>query len=479
MHKSLMNARLIKFWNDLQSSYYFIPGLMALGAIFLAVFTSHIDKTLEVEIADKLGWFYSNKADGARAILTTIAGSMMTVAAVTFSITMVAVTSAAGQYGPRLIGNFMRDRANQITLGTFTSTFVYCLLILRVARTGDASGVENAVTEFVPNVSLLVAMLMTMFSVGVMIFFIHHIPETLNVGNITGKVGRKLRNDIKAMFPKEIGEGEEDAQENSKSDDDIDEALYDNASSFQVTATAEGYIQAVNEDAILEWARANNSVVRMQYRPGDFAVKGNSLMQVWTLKGEKTEPDEDALQTLRNSYAMGQDRTAHQNILFLADELVEILARALSPGVNDPFTAINCINWFHSGIKAMMSVQRPSPFRRDDDGKLRVIAHAVSFERFISVICDQSRPYISADRNAALKMLTVLTELAAEAENDQHRKILIKRIDNLRLSVKDNMPSSFDRQELENRFKQSERMIADKDYYTDILNSDGWGGGRS
>ena len=123
-----MNARLIKFWNDLQSSYYFIPSLMALAAVLLAFLTSYIDKTFDFEIAQKLGWFYSNKADGARAILTTIAGSMMTVAAVTFSITMVAVTSAAGQYGPRLIGNFMRDRANQITLGTFTSTFVYCLL---------------------------------------------------------------------------------------------------------------------------------------------------------------------------------------------------------------------------------------------------------------------------------------------------------------------------------------------------------------
>ncbi len=446
---------------------------MALGAILLAVLTSHIDKTLEFEISEKLGWFYSNKADGARAILTTIAGSMMTVAAVTFSITMVAVTSAAGQYGPRLIGNFMRDRANQVTLGTFTSTFVYCLLILRVARTGDSNGVENAVSEFVPNVSLLVAMLMTMFSVGVMIYFIHHIPETLNVGNITGKVGRKLRNDIKKMFPDDIGD-----EENTTAPE-IDSSLFKNYESFDLHAKAEGYIQAVNEEAILNWAHDNDAIVRLYYRPGDFAIKGNALMRIWLKKGNQSGEANKNLETPRNSFAMGQQRTAHQNILFLADELVEILVRALSPGINDPFTAINCINWFHSALKTMMLVKIPSPYRRDEKGDLRVIAHPVSFERFVSVICDQSRPYIAADRNAALKMLTILTELSAEANRKGHREILTKQIKNLRLSVKDNPQSEFERKNLEIYFDQSERMIANPEYYEEVLSGEGWIGGRS
>jgi len=363
-----MNARLIKLWNDLQSSYYFIPGLMAIGAIFLAMLTSHIDETWDYELANKLGWFYSNKADGARAILTTIAGSMMTVASVTFSITMVAVTSAAGQYGPRLIGNFMRDRANQITLGTFTSTFIYSLLILRVARTGDASGVENAVAEFVPNLSLLVAMGLTMASVGVMIFFIHHIPETLNVGNITGQVGRQLRKDIKDMFPEEIGEAELDS--------DVDESDYNNISAVKIKSVAEGYIQAVNETALMDWATENDAVIRLQYRPGDFAISGDPLMQVWKANAPL---EDEAINKLLAGYALGQDRTAHQNILFLADELVEILARALSPGINDPFTAINCINWFQSALKTMMEVTPPSPYRRDDNGDVRIISYPVSF----------------------------------------------------------------------------------------------------
>lgn len=466
-----MNARLIKLWNDLQSSYYFIPSLMAIGAILLAMITSHIDKTWGYELAEKLGWFYSNKADGARAILTTIAGSMMTVASVTFSITMVAVTSAAGQYGPRLIGNFMRDRANQVTLGMFTSTFVYCLLILRVARTGDASGVENAVSEFVPNLSLLVAMGLTMVSVGVMIFFIHHIPETLNVGNITGKVGRKLRKDIKDMFPDNIGENNSDA--------DVDMSQYDHENANTVKSTAEGYIQAVNERAILDWATENDAVVHLQYRPGDFAIVGDPLMHVWKNNAPELDIDDKDLHKLLSGYAMGQERTSHQNILFLADELVEILARALSPGINDPFTAINCINWFHSAIKTMMEVTLPSPYRRNQSGDIRIISHPVSFERFVSVICDQSRTYVATDRNTTLKMLTILTELATQAETDQHRNVLIGHIEKLKRAALEALPTKLERDELAQEFKKSARMIKDPAYYEDIQASRGWGGGRS
>lgn len=463
-----MNARLIKLWNDLQSSYYFIPGLMAIGAIFLAMLTSHIDETWDYELANKLGWFYSNKADGARAILTTIAGSMMTVASVTFSITMVAVTSAAGQYGPRLIGNFMRDRANQITLGTFTSTFIYSLLILRVARTGDANGVENAVAEFVPNLSLLVAMGLTMASVGVMIFFIHHIPETLNVGNITGQVGRQLRKDIKDMFPEDIGEAEKDA--------DVDKSKYTDQSSVTIKSVAEGYIQAVNETALMDWATENDAVIRLQYRPGDFAISGDPLMHVWKANAPL---EDEAIDKLLAGYAMGQDRTAHQNILFLADELVEILARALSPGINDPFTAINCINWFQSALKTMMEVTPPSPYRRDDNGDVRIISYPVSFKRFASVICDQSRAYIASDRNTTLKMLTVLTELAANAENDDYRATLMNHIDNLRRTALDVLLTTVEKDELTEEFTKSARMIADPAYYAEIQASQDWGGGRS
>jgi len=459
-----MNARFIKVWQDLQSSYYFIPGLMALGSILLAYLTIYLDETYGLEVSE-LGFFLSNKADGARTILATIAGSMMGVAATTFSITMVAVTSASGQYGPRLIGNFMRDRGNQITLGTFTSTFIYCLLILRVARTGDVSGTENAVTEFVPNISLLTAMGLTLLSVGVLIFFIHHVPETLNVGNITARVGRRLRKDVEA------GYSEESRQENT--DNDVDIRHYKPEDAIDVRAKAEGYIQTINKEALLRAATSHDAVVKIEYRAGDFATRGDVLLRIWP-----RETWEGDIEQYRNTYAMGQDRTAHQNILFLADELVEILARALSPGVNDPFTAINCINWFHSALKAFLRGTMPSRYRLDEDGTLRVISDPIDFERFCNNICDQSRAYIVTDRNTTIKMITILTELTAGAEDAGAREILKLHLQKLKDAYLQGERSSPDRLDVESRFDLAFRMISDPQLFQSEMNSPRWVGGR-
>ena len=460
-----MNARLIKAWQDLHSSYYFIPGLMALGACVLAYITSHLDQSLEIELTKNLGFFYTNTAESARVILSTIAGSMISVAAVTFSITMVAVTSAAGQYGPRLIGNFMRDRGNQFTLGMFTSTFIYCLLILRVVRTGAGDGGD--IVDFVPNVSLLVGIGLTLLSVAVMIYFIHHIPETLNVGNITGNVGRQLRRDLEMLYPEGLGEGPHN--------DDPDTSALEPESAIQINARAEGYIQAVNDDALMALAKKHNAVVSMEYRPGDFVTKGNSLMSVWT----EADIDETAITKFRNGFAMGQERTAHQNVLFLADELVEILARALSPGINDPFTAINCINWFHSAVKAVMRGTPPSPYRHDEEGVFRIIARPISFGRFVSVLCDQSRPYIAKDRNATIKMLTVLTELVFEASDEEHIAVLHDQLKKLRAASLHYLEDDAEQEDLIERFDMSARMVSDDAYFKAMRYSEHWIGGRA
>lgn len=436
-----MNARATKLWQDLQSSYYFIPALMGFGAICLAQLTIHLDGVFASRLAGA-EFFFLSKADGARTILATIAGSMMGVAATTFSITMVAVTSAAGQYGPRLIGNFMRDRGNQVTLGTFTSTFIYCLLVLRVARTGEVGDGSNGLAEFVPHLSLLTAMALTLMSVGVLIYFIHHVPETLNVGNITARVGRRLRDDIAKIYPEELGK-----EGNSKGFDfDID--TFKQPGAIEVRARAEGYIQTIKIDTLLEAAQRDDAVVKLEYRPGDFATRGDVLMRIRPQKDWEGE-----IQPYLSAYAMGQNRTAHQNILFLADELVEILARALSPGVNDPFTAINCINWFHSAMKAFLRGHVPSPYRLDEDGALRVIAYPIDFQKFASVICDQSRAYIASDRNTALKMLSILTELVADAKNEEAESILIYHVEKLKAATLQGQLSDADKSDISRAFE--------------------------
>ncbi len=201
-----MNINVIQFLSRLRSSYWFLPGLMGLGAILLSVGTTLLDLHFGMEWSDKTLGVFSNRPQGARAFLSTVAASMITVAGVTFSLTILAVSYASSQYGPRILNNFMRDRSNQITLGTFIATFLYCLLILRTVRGADefTGGAVMAIGAFVPHISILVALFLALLSVVVLISFFHHIPESMRLSNVVEDVGKQLLEKIKVMFPQSI-----------------------------------------------------------------------------------------------------------------------------------------------------------------------------------------------------------------------------------------------------------------------------------
>ena len=406
-----MRATLTQIWLRLQASYYFIPSLMVVGALGLATLTTQIDLAYQVEIEERLGWFLAGTAAGARSILGAIAGSMISVAAVTFSLTMVAVTTAAGQYGPRLISNFMRDRANQITLGTFLATFLYALLVLRNVSALQ----EDGEIGLVPSLSVLVALLLTLMSVGVLIHFIHHIPETLNVGTITSRVARKLNTRIRTgIFP--IMKGLEAVEADGLGDP------FDPATTQTARADAPGFVETISLKGLVEWAADNRLRARLRCAPGDFLFTGDALVD---LVGDDPSamPDLDMCADARGFFAQGPERTEHQNVLFLADELVEIAARALSPGVNDPFTAINCIHWFGEACVAMMESAHPATCVGLSDGAPRVWTSTVDFERLIGVLFGQCRQYICADENAARSAFRTLYALKARAPSAHEEQV--------------------------------------------------------
>ena len=159
-----MRAQLLAYADAIRASYWFIPAVMSAAAIAMSILMAMIDAQLGSDWIEELYWLHGNKPDGARLFLSTIAGSMITVAGVVFSITIASVSYASAQYGPRLLTNFLRDRGNQFSLGTFVATFIYCLLVLRTIRSADepASGPQidqdSAAAAFTPNLSILVAM---------------------------------------------------------------------------------------------------------------------------------------------------------------------------------------------------------------------------------------------------------------------------------------------------------------------------------
>lgn len=326
-------AFLIKLAQDVRASYWFIPATLVLAALLLADASDWLDRHAEILPFQLPAGLINTQVDGARSTLSTIATSVIGVTGVMFSMTIVAVSFAAGNYGPRLIGNFMRDRGNQISLGILIATFVYALSILRAVQDpSEAAGIQ----AFVPQYSMLIAMLASILAVFTMIYFVHHVPETINVSNITASLGGRLECELINLIEANAALGPID-----------DLSFPATEPAHRITLATTGYIQTLNYGRLDELARDQVRQFRVEKVPGDFVTQFTPVMSVWT-----AEPLSEAdLSALCDCYAVGVSRTEHQNVLFLVDQLVEMLARALSPGVNDPFTAINCLNWLHNALK--------------------------------------------------------------------------------------------------------------------------------
>lgn len=492
-------ALLLDQLRSLRSTYWFVPSIMAVAAILLSILTLAIDVWLGSVWVTDSAWAYTNKPEGARAVLSTVAGSMITVAGVTFSMTIAAVSYAAASIGPRLMSNFMRDRGNQITLGVFISTFLYCLLILRTVRSGDVETTEASIDAFVPQISLMVTLLLTLASVGVLIYFIHHVPESINVSHITARVGREFVSMADHLFPNHFGAPGALPPEVP---DELPTAF--NREAASVYANRSGYLREIDQTNMLRLAAGEDLIIRIDRRPGEFISAGQVLARVWPPhrldesdgSPPHADPDSDACDTdaaaeeasdrdasevslitdlveglsgrvggggsiasrCRSFFATGNERSHHQNLLFLVDELVEIAARAVSPGINDPFTAMTAIDWLQTGLLTLGRRADLSPYRYDQpdgDGhpgpasRLRIIARPVSFGSALASCFDQLTPYAAADRNAALRLMGMAEELAGSVEDPERRASVLHHAKNLHVATGELLSLAADRRAME------------------------------
>ena len=419
-----MNAFFVTLWAGVRNSYWFVPSLMAIGAIALSFATTAVDDRIGSEWMDNIGWLSANQPAGARAVLSTVAGSMITVAGVTFSMTILSIAQTTSQVGPRLLNNFMGDKANQFTLGVFISTFLYCLMVLRTVRNAEtaAPGISSAgdlMSAFVPHVAVIVGVLMAIASVGVLIFFIHHIPESMHVSNIIAGVGRGLNKQITDQFPARVGDPHEDTA-NQKIESDLPDSFYNTAKSIYSTGT--GYLEYVDADEIIRLASKHDLVLKVGPSPGDFVTEKNIIL----LASPSDRIDESLESKLAAMFILGSQRNATQDLRFQVNQLVEVAMRALSPGVNDPFTATNCMDWLQSAFESLAGRTLPDAHRYDAEKKLRLVAEPITFDSFASLVFDQLRPYVAMDRTASIKMMVMIGNLVVVVESPRARRLLVR-----------------------------------------------------
>lgn len=469
-----MRARLLRLAEHLKASYWFLPTLMAFGAIVLAVAMIAIDARFGDAWIAKVPWLYVARPDGARQVLSSIAGSMITVAGTVFSVTIAAVVYASGQYGPRLLSNFMSDRGNQVTLGTFIATFVYCLLVLRTIQSPD----ESAGGGFVPNDALLVGVVLALCSIAVLIFFIHHVPSRIHINAVIEDIGDKLIREIDRRFPVYIG----GAADDDGSGDGVAvpptfrrDASEDAANERRlVTATKSGYIQVIDNETLIDAAREHDLVLRLQYQPGDFAHVGRTLVEAWP----PDRCDDEAVGEIREAFGIGARRSAIQDLRFLVDELVEIAARALSPGVNDPFTAITCLDWLGAALSDLAGRKLPAHLRVDGDGALRVIAHPQTFAAFLDRSFGALAQYCAADMIAGLRYVRALGEVAIDCEDADRLDCLRARADAFG-TLAEQALSGFNLTRVQERIGELNAALDRPDYKRRLRDSTAWLGGTA
>lgn len=393
-----MKTRLRNLWESLHSSYWFIPSLMTLGAVVVSSLVIHFDQQSQTGGFTFLPWGTEVSPEGARKIFATVAGSMITVAGVVFSITIVALSLATTQFGPRLLRSFMRDRANQFVLGTFIATFVYCLLLLRTTH-GD-----NGSDSFVPQLGLAIGMLLTLLSLGVFIFFIHHAADSIQAPTVAALVGHEFDAALDKLYPERIGH---DAPEKQVSQPSGNAGL--------VHAAKTGYLRAIDSDGLLELARREQLVLEILVRPGDFIISGGELARCWSDAGDINEIEEK----ISCRFFVGRHRTVEQDVQFPVQQLVDMALRALSQTNSDPHTAITCVNHLGAGLCKLAERTIPSGYRFDEEHELRIIAHPVTFACVADTAFRPLREHGAGETAFAEAMLNVLLPLAKRVQRSE------------------------------------------------------------
>ena len=439
----MMRLRALR--SRLRASLWFLPSLFAVGAAVLAFLTVRLDQRVVAGAGSALEmpWFvFGAGAEGARGVLSTIAGSIITVTGVVFSITVVVLQLASSQFTPRVLRSFTEDRANQLVLAVFIGTFTYALLVLRTVRSA-----ADDYARFVPSISITIALALALISIGFLIFYVGHIARSIQAEVILDRVTRDALDVVERIFPESLvlADGD-DAQE---SDPELPAQQ-----PAAVVSKKGGYLQTIDMDAILRLAESGDLTVRLEKEIGAFVVPGEALASVWPAGAAA-----HLLEELRRGFHLGLERTREQDIERGLIELTDIGVRALSPGVNDPTTAIVCVDRLSQVMAALGSRRFPARLRAGRDGSVRVIAPRTTFEQAVLLGFAQLRHHGARDPAVAIRLIDALARVAARV-TPARRALLLREIDEVVESARREVGSASDLARIEDTAATAVRRVA-------------------
>jgi uncharacterized membrane protein len=399
-----MMVRLNRVWDRLQGSLWFVPLLIVAAYFALSFGMTALDRALGDQVAGNLPVLFEAGPEGTRDMLSTIAGSILSVAAVAFSFTIVVFSFASSQYASRTIHSFMDDNTNQVVLGMLLGTFVYCLLILRTVRLESDH-------PFVPLLSTSVALILAIVDLALFVLFIHHISESIQAYHIIDRVGSATRRAIESVYPSYV--------HSALTEEEVS-VLVDERDTVEVNAHTGGYIQAVDTDFLMHVAERSDLLVAMHKGVGRFVVEGEAL----ALVGPASRVTPSLQRSVRACFALGKHRTILQDPQYGVLQLSDIAIKALSPAINDPNTAVMSLNEISGVLRTLAGRELPRHVLCGSEGKPRLVTLGPTFETMVSQAFDQIRRYGMADATVTAKMLDVIAEVAERTDLQEQRAAL-------------------------------------------------------
>jgi uncharacterized membrane protein len=419
----------------LRTNLWLVPTVEIALAVALFAGTYALDRAAAEGSIVLPSWIADGSADAARTILTAIAAAVITVVTLVFSITIVTLTLASTQFGPRMLRNFIRDRITQITLGTFVATFVYAVLVL--ASVGSA--VHGT---FVPHLSIVVTMALVILDVAVLVVFIDHIAKSIQLPQVIASIARDLARAIDA----DPGLPALGAPKTGPSLAELLVRLDEDRG--VVRAPHSGYLQFVRLDTLIDISARSHAVIRLLYRPGHFVVEGQPLADVWPASAAP-----GVARALGGAHATGPHRTLTQDLSFAVDQLAEIAIRALSPAVNDTFTALACIDWLGDGLCKIADRWRPEAVHRDAAGWVRVITVTAGFRRLVERAHDKIRQASRAMPAVMIRQLDGLAKVMGHVTTPEQRQVLLEQAEMIMLSCEESVPDAKDRADVRRHYE--------------------------
>jgi uncharacterized membrane protein len=400
-----VRSRLRGWLEGLGDVFWLRPALLVLLGLLLGVVMVWAERAGVTESWVSGGWIYAGGESRARSLLSAVASSTIGVAGTVFSITVAALSLASGQMGPRLLRNFIRDPGNQLALGIFLGTFVYALVLLRTVRSVDE-------VAFVPHLGITGALVLALLCVGTLVWFVHHIANSINVNTVIGVVHAELSEAVAALEPA------------GPDGDGLDASTLPEAPGRPVVFGSGGYLRSLDEDALADWAATRGATLWLRVRPGDYLFPGARVGEAVGIEGAATSgPSADA--AFAAAASVGATQAAAQDLEFAVRQLVEMAVRALSPGINDPFTAAAVLDRLGATLCEVAGKRLPNPVLRRD-GRLALVRQVTDYDG----LCDAMFHMIRQNSGGSAMVLIRLVETlqrVEEVERDTRRRTSLCR----------------------------------------------------